>query len=191
MLSLGKVERKEAKSLNAYVNEYRKWVIKNHICIRCYREKAWNGRQMCPECLSKAQECSERTRTKASKEQRKRYLKRKRELCIAFGVCRECLKRKATVGKKCLDCHVKQIKINESRKKKVPRSIRVELNLCYFCGKPAMKEKRVCEEHYKIFAENISKAKHNTINHIWRKIKESEIRYLKYNDKKGKDKNGK
>ena len=78
--------------------EYREWAKSNGICINCYKERTWNGRTMCPECLDKNKECSERTRSETSKEQRRRYIKRKRNLCIAFGVCRECMCKKATVG---------------------------------------------------------------------------------------------
>ena len=175
--------------MNKYIEEYRNWAIKNNICIRCYKEKAWNGRQMCPECLYKAQECSEKTRSESSKEQRRKYIKRKRELCIAFGVCRECLKRKATVGLKCLECHIKEVKRNENRRTKVPRNIRIELKLCYFCGKPAIEGNKVCEKHYEVYSKNILKSKHDTSNHVWRKIQSSEIKYLKY--KAGGYKHGK
>lgn len=37
-------------------------------------------------------------RSEASREQRKAYLKRRREICIAFGVCRECMARDALPG---------------------------------------------------------------------------------------------
>ena len=151
------------------MNEYRQWLKEKGYCINCGKEKAWNGRLKCAECLEKGKEQSERTRSELSKEQRRRYLKRKRELCIAFGVCRECLKRPAKVGQKCIECHVKEINRNNNKRKNVPRNLRVELGLCYFCGEAALPGMRTCEKHYKIVSENLKKWNRDNSNHYWRK----------------------
>lgn len=165
------------------MNEYREWAKSRGICTNCYKEKAWNGRQMCAECLGKTQERSEATRSLSSKEQRKKYTKRKRDLCIAFGICRECLKRKSTIGLKCTECHVKEIKRRRKNRKDIPRNMRAELGLCYFCGNKVIAGKKTCPKCYEIQSLKLklwnSKYRDNS-THIWRKIQCVEIENIKY-----------
>lgn len=159
--------------------EYMEWLKDKGFCINCAKEKAWNGRTMCPECLDKNKERSERTRSTESKEQRRRYIKRKRELCIAFGICRECLKKPIKVGLKCTECYAKQNQRNERKRKVVKRNMRVELGLCYFCGNKAIEGRKTCEEHYKTQSKNFRKWHENVrdnSNHIWRKIQAGEVK---------------
>jgi hypothetical protein len=156
------------------MNEYREWAKEKGLCVNCLKEKALKGRTMCAECLDKHKERCEKTRSEKSKEQRRKYIKRKRDLCIAFGICRECLKREAKIGNKCLECHVKEIKRNRNRtiQKTVPRSLRVEVGLCYICGQKVLEGKKLCEKHYKIACKNIEKGR-NSVNlqeHYWRKL---------------------
>ena len=75
-------------------SEEREWYKLKGICTCCRKELAMINRTMCPECLDKTKENSERTRSTESKEQRKEYVKKKRQQCIENGICRECLKRK-------------------------------------------------------------------------------------------------
>ena len=164
-------------------NEYREWAKKNKICTNCFREKAFNGRTMCPECLDKNKERSEKTRTEASKEQRRKYIKRKRDLCVAFGICRECLKRHSVKGEsKCLDCKVKQVKRNEAKrdKDKVKRNFRTQLSLCYFCGEKAIEGKKTCQKHYEIAGNNLKGFNRDNSKHIWRQIQSGEIKNLQH-----------
>lgn len=173
----------EVIKLRSYINEYRQWLKDNGYCINCGKEKAFEDRIMCPECLDKNKECSERTRSENSKEQRRRYIKRKRDLCIAFGVCRECLKKPAKVGVKCLECHVKEVQRRDKNRKYVRRDIRVELGLCYFCGDVAIDGKRTCEKHLQLQGDKLRKwhiESRNNRNHIWRKIQAGEIENLRH-----------
>lgn len=165
------------------VNEYKEWYKSKGICVNCGKEKAWNGRLMCPECLEKTKINSERTRSRESKEQRKLYLKKKRELCVTFGICRECLKREATIGKKCLECHVKEVKRNEAKRTEVKKNMRVELGLCYFCGQLSENGYKTCEKHHKIMANNFSKWDRNNNNHYWRQIQGGEVKVVQYKKK--------
>ena len=138
---------------------------------------------MCLNCLDLTKERSEKSRSIDSKNQRKLYLKRKRDLCVAFGICRECLKRKATVGMKCLECHVKQIKRNEKKRSKVKRSQRVELGLCYFCGEPVIEGQKTCKKCYEIQSEKLKKwtKTRDNSNHYWRKIQTCEVKQVLIN----------
>ena len=165
------------------INEYKEWYKSKGICINCGKERAWSGRLMCPECLDKTKINSERTRTEESKEQRKKYIKRKRELCVAFGICRECLKKETKVGQKCLECYVKEVKRNEAKRTKVKKNMRVELGLCYFCGQPTEDGHKTCKKHHIIMANNLSKASRDNSGHYWRKIQSGEVKVVQYKKK--------
>jgi len=126
------------------------------------------------ECLLKQPPydwmATERTRTENSKQQRKEYLKKKREICIAFGVCRDCLSRDAVKGNYCLECYIKNKKRNEAKRKDIARYDRASYGLCYFCGKPVEPGQKTCKEHHEIMAGNVKRTDYsNNKNHIWRK----------------------
>lgn len=91
-------------------------------------------------------------RSKTSREQRKAYLKRKREICIAFGVCRECLARDAEKGLYCTKCYQKM------KDRTIPkRELYVELGLCTKCGGKRVDGYKLCErclESIKIVVAN-------------------------------------
>lgn len=156
------------------------WFKDRNICTQCRKEISYLGKTMCIECLDKIKEMSEKYRSKDSKEQRKKYLKRKRGLCVAFGICRECLKRKATVGLKCTECHIKEVKRNNAKRIKVKRNMRVELGLCYFCGEKALEGYKVCKTHLEICRNNIGKWKRDNSNHYWRKIQSGEVKKIQH-----------
>jgi hypothetical protein len=158
---------------------YREWLKENGFCVNCCIEKTWNNTTMCIECLDKHKERCEITRSESSKMQRKLYLKRKRELCVAFGVCRECLKRDAKAGKRCVDCSIKTKK-RYREKGILPRSVRVELGLCYFCGEKAMTGWKTCEKHKKTMGDNLKSWDRDNTNHPWRKIQSAEVKKIKH-----------
>lgn len=165
------------------VVEYRKWLKSKGYCINCCKEKAFEGRTMCPECLDKIKERSEATRTENSREQRRKYIKRKRDICVAFGICRECLKRNAKVGLKCVECHAKELQRRERNRKEVKRNIRVELGLCYFCGNPVIEGYKTCNKHLQLQGSKFRKwhiENGDNSNHIWRKIQSSEIDIMRH-----------
>ena len=76
-----------------------------------------------------------------SREQRKRYLKKKREICIAFGICRECMCREALPGiKMCGECTEKA-----KKRTKNTREWYKAHNICVNCRKEkAMPGKTIC-----------------------------------------------
>lgn len=113
----------------------------------------------------------ERTRTRKSKQQRREYLKKKREICIAFGVCRECLSKDIVKGNYCLECYVKNKKRNEAKRKGIARYDRVSYGLCYFCGKPVESGYKTCTECHEIMADNITHTDYSdNKSHVWRKL---------------------
>lgn len=126
------------------------------------------------ECLLKTPpydwKKTEQFRTENSKEQRRKYVKRKRELCIAFGICRECMCRDAKVNKYCTECFVKMRKNNKKRRNKIHRAERVSYGLCYFCGNPVEKGFKTCTKCHEIMKNNILHTDYQNMakNHWWR-----------------------
>ena len=158
-----------------YKKERYELLKKMRICVECGKEDAWNGKTKCLQCLHSTKEASEKTRSNESKEQRKIYLSRKRELCIAFGICRECLTREVVEGKmRCNRCIVKQ-KVRYSNKTKLKREERTSLGLCYFCGDTAIEGKKTCLKHYEITSNNLKKWNRDNKNHIWRSLDRANV----------------
>ena len=164
---------KELKNKREYVRQYNKeryeYLKKLGICVECGSEDAWKGRTKCLCCLHLTKEASEVARSEASKKQRKKYLSKKRDLCIAFGICRECLKREVTEGKlRCGRCITKQ-KVRYENKTPLKREDRTRLGLCYFCGERAVDGKKTCLKHYKVVSDNLKKSERKNEIHPWRK----------------------
>lgn len=113
---------------------------------------------------------SERTRTNKSRQQRREYMRRKREICIAFGVCRECMCRTAANGNYCLECYVKIRNRSEAKRNGIHRAERTSFGLCYFCGEPAEKGFKTCAKHHFVAANNLSGTDYqDNKSHPWRK----------------------
>lgn len=161
-------------------SEYRTWLIVNGYCVHCCKEKVWKNRRMCSECLHISAERSERTRSDESKVQRRNYMKRKRELCDALGVCRECMCRDVKKNyKRCVRCIIKDNRRRHENKKDIARHERPSYGLCYFCGNAVTQGKRTCEKHRAIMASNLKRDQLDNRSHYWRKFTSAEIRYMK------------
>lgn len=113
---------------------------------------------------------TESHRTEKSREQRRNYVKRKREICIAFGVCRECMAKDAVVGNYCVECFVKNKRRNELKRKDFPRSERPAYGKCYFCGKPVERGFKTCKKCHENIKERVMNRKINNSGHIWRNM---------------------
>ena len=152
------------------------------ICTSCGKNKAEEGRVHCLECAIKD---AERKRTyNYDKERKAKYIKRKRELCDAFGICTTCCTREKYKGKLCIECYLKskrRYREKQIEKGVTPRDMRRDFNVCFYCGKPAVEGKRVCQKHLDILRENATHARkfNNTSNHKWRREKESDILKLR------------
>lgn len=149
------------------------WYKTNGICTKCGSQEAKPGCTMCYECLDKSNQHSQNYyHNKMTEDQYKRriaYNKRKRELCVTFGLCRDCLKRDAVKGKFCLECYIKYTRRNSKKNEgKVSRNLRADYGLCYFCGEPTLEGKKTCHSCYTNRKVNILKNKFNNINHKWR-----------------------
>ena len=149
---------------------------KSHgICVACRKEKVKQGKTMCLNCLDENKYLSEKYRTESSKNQRKAYIKRKREICIAFGVCRECLARDAEHGLKCSKCYWK-----ERNKQVSKRELYKATNSCTLCGGERVKGFKVCRRCLDKCRANVANRKTiDNSTHYWRVLQGSEVKYIR------------
>lgn len=162
--------------MRAYNKERVEFLKEKGICIDCGKERAMFNRVRCPECLDKVKENAEATRSEASKEQRRQKQREKFKWCQANGICTNCLKRKATIGKSCTECYAK-------RKKKEPikkRDLWAYTDKCMLCGGERIEGKKVCQKCYERCRKNLVRHNTDNSNHHWRKIQQAEIKQLKY-----------
>lgn len=152
------------------------------ICTCCGKNKAEPNRVLCLECAIR-----DASRKKSYDKKRKAaYLKRKKELCDAFGICTSCCKKEKYKGKQCIDCYLKRKrKYAEKLAKegKISRSLYSEYGLCSFCGKPVVEGKKVCEKHLKTTRERGEYARQfvDYKNHIWKMVQDVEVITLQQN----------
>lgn len=132
------------------------------ICVKCGKNKADTGYTTCLVCRMDIREKGETHKTESLYRHRQ-WLKRRRDIQYAFGVCVTCGKRDAEGGKSiCKFCKAKaKSRAAKSRLKKgiFPRDSYTKDGECYFCKNDAMSSKKVCPKHYKILFENMKKAR--------------------------------
>ena len=68
-------------------------------------------------------------------------------------------------------------------KEYITKEERIELGLCLYCNSKAMQSKKLCEEHYKIVLNNLSKAHKNNSSHKWREDDKVRIKYYRIKKK--------
>lgn len=151
------------------------WYKSKGICTKCGTNKVKKGCTMCWDCAEKSNMRSQNYyHSKMTEDQYKRrlnYNRRKRELCVAFGICRDCLKRDAIKGRFCLECYIKAQRRNmKKREGEIQRTERVDYGLCYFCGKPVIEGKKTCPTCYENRKINVLTVKYDNINHSWRDV---------------------
>lgn len=167
-----KLKQKEFSKI--YNRESREWYKANGICTMCRKAKVHKHHTMCLDCLDQVNFSSETTRSEDSKAQRREYTKRKRELCIAFGVCRECMCRDATNGLKCGKCKAKE-KVKSLKNSKI--ELRRSLNHCYYCDIEAVEGYKVCQSCLDRIRNVVAnRKKFSTEDHHWRKLDSASVR---------------
>lgn len=176
-------QQREANKL--YQKEVRGLCKARGVCIMCRKAKAKNGRTMCIDCLDSVRVTSEWSRSEDSRAQRRQYRKRKKDLCVAFGVCVNCQKRNATHGQVCEVCKSKR---DAKALNKSKRMLRHYLGTCTICGNERVDGYRVCQRCLNVRRENIKKALDKCDRTYWKSLQVSEIRLNrgKYNAYKGK-----
>lgn len=142
------------------------------ICVKCRRERALKGRVQCLDCLERDRERKSNKQPKISKEQRE-YNKRKKQLCVAFKVCRECQSKDATKGQVCLECWIKRQRRNKNKSKSIDRSERKGYGLCYLCGRPSVEGYNLCQLHLEPYQNHMKNIRNLNTNTSWRNMNAS------------------
>lgn len=138
----------------------KRWYESHGFCPICHNESA-PKHKFCEVCLVKASERNAKRRSKMTVEQKKRQAEsaeRTRRKHIEQGLCGKCGKRPSWGGRQlCYECTLKQRRQNSKKKYDYK-----DPNGCFRCGKPCVKGKRLCPEHYKISCDSIKKAREST-----------------------------
>lgn len=167
-----KLKQKEASKI--YNAESRLWCKENGICTQCRKAKVHKNHTMCLDCLDQVNFSSDATRSEDSKIQRRNYIRRKRELCIAFGICRECMCRDATHGLKCEKCKTKE-KLKTQKNSKI--ELRKSLGHCYYCDTEVVEGYKVCQKCLDRIRNIVkNRKKYSTENHYWRTLDRAGVR---------------
>lgn len=132
------------------------------ICVACGKNPADEGYTTCLVCRMDIRERGETHKTE-SKYRHQQWLKRRRDIQYAFGVCVTCGKRDAEKGKTtCEYCRSKAAIRSEKKRREngvYARDGYTKDGECYFCRNPSMPGKKVCEEHYKKCCEAMKNAR--------------------------------
>lgn len=148
------------EKINKWNKENREWYLSHRICPRCKKNDLMGDETICPECRAKEINTTLKNRKKDEYNAYQRklsksiYQKRKES-----GICTRCGKRKATQGfTTCAMCRERDNETRRIRKGTSERSDRESRGLCFFCNNPVKKGYKVCEYHYQINLNNLSKA---------------------------------
>ena len=149
------------EKINKWNKENREWYLSHRICPRCKKNDLMGDETICPECRAKEINTTLKNRKKDEYNAYQRklsksiYQKRKES-----GICTRCGKRKATQGfTTCAMCRERDNETRRIRKGTSERSDRESRGLCFFCNNPVKKGYKVCEYHYQINLNNLSKAR--------------------------------
>lgn len=143
------------------------------ICVMCRKAKAKTGRTMCLDCLDQVKITSEWNRSQESKDHRRAYNKKKVDLCVALGVCRNCQRRDAVHGQVCEVCKSKRDVKALSKSKK---ALRQYLQTCTICGNKRVEGYRVCQRCLSVRRENLVKARNKCDRTYWKSLQTFEVR---------------
>ncbi len=144
------------------MSEWYYWYKDHGICPVCKKRDADEGYTTCLVCRMDLRAKGETHKTESS-HRHQQWLKRRRDLCYAFGVCVTCEKRDAENGKSiCKICAVKaKIRAEKRRQEKgiMPRNSYTKNGICFFCESPVLPGRKTCEKHYEICCSNMLKAR--------------------------------
>lgn len=163
------------------------------VCVRCKKNKAEEGKAQCRECLDARAEYALKRhydgKAKYDKKKHSDYIKRKKQICDAFGICPYCMNREKYKGKECIECYTKRnrkYKEKSALKEKLPKNLWGEFERCMMCGGEREDGHKLCAEHLEMARANAKKARSsiNRDEHIWRKeINKSVIQTQMYKSK--------
>lgn len=158
-------ENLKREKKKAYCKERYNWYKSMGICPNCGQNPAWKGHIFCLECRFKdIEKHRERYRknTNIIKEKNKESLKKLRQKRIEAGICTVCGKRKPVEGLKYCDQCRKRINARRREladlKREVPVFLYGDGQHCSVCGKPVLKDSKLCPEHHRIVLQSLTKA---------------------------------
>ena len=150
------------------------------ICTKCGKNKAVNKTTYCEYCLEKDVIKNAKYREKNRhrlREENKKRMQDLRDRRKQNGECTKCGKKLNPVFDgnntvKCKRCKVYYMEYMRKRrskddKQKITREEKIELKVCLYCNSKAIEGKKLCEKHYNIVLNNLSKVDRN--NHSFRK----------------------
>lgn len=151
--------------------EYYAMLDRNHLCHRCHREKAFQGRKFCPECLEKMAASDAKQYVRMTAEDRKKDADKRREIYHQHkdeGICIRC-NRPATYGLYCYEHYIRMKRMSrlaaqkrrrESADRVNVREWRIEHRLCFNCGAPIEdgNPTKVCNACRARLAQNLAKS---------------------------------
>jgi predicted amidophosphoribosyltransferase len=171
------------------------------ICVSCGQEKAARGRIRCANCLAADAERHLQSYYGMTDKQRAAFNaaklqaeQKRKELRRTAGICTRCGKFKANQGRTmCGICLAKHARYEQDRRIRAGRRTLEDRNVpgvCYFCGKPAIKGKKVCEDCYsRVFSQMINARAQRKrdqfremINLFWKEHKYEHTQYQNVSD---------
>jgi len=130
--------------------------IKMGVCPRCHKEKLYGDERACLQCNAERYRRQQNRDREHYNEIHRKSSKKIYAESSANGICIRCNKRKAIEGQKsCKMCREKRNEYRRLRRGTIPRRLRPEFGMCYFCGDKLKEGQRVCAAcHEKITEAN-------------------------------------
>ena len=157
------------------------------ICTKCGKNKAVNKTTYCEYCLEKDVIKNAKYREKNRAVLRQKNKERMQKLRDRRKENRECTKcgkklnpvfdgNNTVKCKRCKAYYMEYMRKRRSKddKQKITREEKIELKVCLYCNSKAIEGKKLCEKHYNIALNNLSKVDRN--NHSFRKYAKVDFR---------------
>jgi hypothetical protein len=174
-----------------------KFLKSRRICTKCGKRKAVNNVTYCEYCLEKDVIKNAKYREKnreTLRQKNKERMKNLRDKRKQNGECTDCGNKlnllldgkNVAKCKKCRTYHKNYIakRRSEIEKEYITKEERVKAKLCLYCNSKAIENKKLCEKHFNIALENLSKADKGS-DHIWRKHDNANIKKILWHKERG------
>ena len=157
------------------------------ICTKCGKNKAVNKTTYCEYCLEKDVIKNAKYREKNRAVLRRKNKERMQKLRDRRKENRECTKcgkklnpvfdgNNTVKCKRCKAYYMEYMRKRRSKddKQNTSREEKIKTNVCLYCNSKVIEGKKLCEKHYNIALNNLSKVDRN--NHSFRKYAKVDFR---------------
>ena len=156
------------------------------ICTKCGKNKAVNKTTYCEYCLEKDVIKNAKYREKNRAVLRRKNKERMQKLRDRRKENRECTKCGKKLNPlydgnyvKCKICRYYYMEYMRKRRSKddkqnTSREEKIKTNVCLYCNSKVIEGKKLCEKHYNIVLNNLSKVDRN--NHSFRKYAKADFK---------------